>query len=217
MTEFDTRGSRMRMRRSRGAASGVVLVVLGAWGALVPFIGPYFDFAFTPNQPWVWTTARGWLEVLPGVVAVLGGLLLLASGNRATAMLGGWLAVVAGAWFVIGRTFTGVLAIGDVGAPVAVTDAKRIVLELAYFSALGAAIVFVGAIALGRMSVRSVRDVAYAQRPVMADARRPVVAEPVPATATAAPAAEVPASDASVAPKRHGWGGLFGRRHTHAH
>jgi hypothetical protein len=217
MTEFDTRGSRMQMPRSRGAASGMFLVVLGAWGALVPFIGPYFDFAFTPNQSWVWTTGRGWLEVLPGAVAVLGGLLLLTSGNRATAMLGGWLAVVAGAWFVIGRSLTGVLAIGDAGAPVAVTDAKRIVLELAYFSALGAAIVFVGAVALGRLSVRTLRDVAYAQRPVMAETRRRAVAEPAPVAAAAAPAAEVPASDASAAPKRHGWGGMFGRRHTHAH
>ncbi len=212
MTEFDTRGGRMRMPRSRGAASGLLLVLLGAWGALIPFVGPYIDFAFTPDQGWMWTTARGWLEVLPGAVTALGGLLLLTSGNRATAMLGGWLAVIAGAWFVVGRSLTGVLAIGDAGAPVAVTDAKRVVLELAYFSGLGAAIVFLGAIALGRLSLRSVRDVAYA--------RRPVTTEPV---ATAAPAAEVPATDTSVAREHRearehrGWGGMFGRRHTHAH
>jgi hypothetical protein len=206
MTEFDTRGGRMRMPRSRGAASGLLLVVLGAWGALIPFIGPYIDFAFTPDQSWVWTTARGWLEVLPGAVAALGGLLLLASGNRATAMLGGWLAVVAGAWFVVGRSLSGLWAIGDAGMPIAVTDAKRVVLELAYFSGLGAVIVFLGAMALGRLSVRSVRDVAYARRPVMA--------EPVPA---AAPVAEVPASDTSAAREHRGWGGMFGRRHTHAH
>lgn len=214
MTEFDTRGGRMRMPRSRGAASGLFLVVLGAWGALIPFIGPYLDFAFTPNQSWVWTTGRGWLEVLPGAVATLGGLLLLASGNRATAMLGGWLAVVAGAWFVIGRSLTSVLAIGDAGMPVAVTDAKRVVLELAYFSALGAAIVFVGAMALGRLSVRTARDIAYAQRPAMAATRRHAAAEPVPTPAAPEPA-EVPASDAT--PKHHGWGGMFGRRHTPAH
>ena len=46
--------------------------------------------------------STGWLEVLPGVVAVVGGLLLVRSRNRATAMLGGWLSVVAGAWFVVG-------------------------------------------------------------------------------------------------------------------
>lgn len=205
MTEFDTRGGRLRMRRSRGAASGLLLVLLGIWGALIPFIGPYFDFAFTPDQAWVWTSARGWLEVLPGAVTVLGGLLLLVSGNRATAHFGGWLAVLGGAWFVIGRALAGPLGIGDAGMPIAVTDAKRVSLELAYFSGLGALIVLLGAMAVGRLSVRSVRDVEYAQRPVATAAS----AEPV-AVADASPT-EAPA------PRHRTWGGFFGGRHTHAH
>ena len=56
----------LRMPRSRGAVSGLLLVMLGAWGALIPFVGPHFNFAYTPNQDWAWTTARGWLEVFPG-------------------------------------------------------------------------------------------------------------------------------------------------------
>ena len=63
------RGGRMRIARSRGAVSGLLLILLGAWGALVPFVGPYFDFAFSPDEPWAWTDARGWLEVLPGAVS----------------------------------------------------------------------------------------------------------------------------------------------------
>ncbi|NKZ09618.1 hypothetical protein HGA11_01415 [Mycolicibacterium septicum DSM 44393] len=206
MTEFDTRGSRLRMARSRGAASGFLLVLLGIWGALIPFVGPYFDFAFTPDQAWVWTSARGWLEVLPGAVTALGGLLLLVSGNRATAHLGGWLAVLGGAWFVVGRALAGPLGIGDAGMPIAVTDAKRVSLELAYFSGLGALIVFLGAMAVGRLSVRSVRDVEYAQRPVATAAS----AEPV-------AVADAPPTEVTAAPKRRSWGGLFGGRHTHAH
>jgi hypothetical protein len=104
--------------------------------------------------------------VLPGVVAVLGGGLLLVSGNRVTAMLGGWLAVLAGAWFVVGRAVAGPLGLGDVGAPVAATDTQRLWLELAYFQGLGVVIVFLGAAALGRISVRTARDVAYARRTV---------------------------------------------------
>ncbi|OCB10138.1 hypothetical protein A5717_24045 [Mycolicibacterium porcinum] len=206
MTEFDTRGGRLRMPRSRGAASGLLLVLLGIWGALIPFVGPYFDFAFTPDQAWVWTSARGWLEVLPGAVTALGGLLLLGSGNRATAHFGAWLAVLGGAWFVVGRALAGPLGIGDAGMPIAVTDAKRVTLELAYFSGLGALIVFLGAVAVGRLSVRSVRDVEYAQRP----AAHAVSAEPV-AVADAQP------TEAMAAPERRTWGGMFGRRHTHAH
>jgi hypothetical protein len=154
--------------------SGFLLILLGAWGALVPFVGPYFNFAFSPDQEWFWTTARGWLEVLPGAATALGGLLLLVSGNRATAMFGGWLTVLAGAWFVVGRALAGPLGIGDVGTPVADTETKRVWLELTYFYGLGALIVFFGAIALGRLSVRSARDIAYAQRDAAAYEERPV-------------------------------------------
>ncbi len=153
------------MPRSRGAASGFLLILLGLWGAAVPFVGPYFEFSFSPGQDW--SAARGWLEVLPGAVTVLGGLLLLVSRNRATAMLGGWLTVIAGAWFVVGRAFAGPLALGDVGTPVATSDTQRVWLELSYFYGLGALIVFLGALALGRLSVRTRRDVAYAQRPIV--------------------------------------------------
>ena len=85
-TRVHARGGRLQMPRSRGAASGFLLILLGAWGALIPFVGPRFDFAFTPDQEWIWTTARGWLEVLPGAATALGGLLLLMSRNRVTAI-----------------------------------------------------------------------------------------------------------------------------------
>ncbi|WP_260764476.1 hypothetical protein [Mycobacterium sp. SMC-4] len=181
MTETHTRsgGGRLRMPRSRGAASGLLLILLGAWGALIPFIGPMFDFAFSPDRSWTWTAGRGWLLVLPGVVAVLGGVLLLMSRNRATAMLGAWLAVAAGAWFIIGRTLAGPLGLGDAGVPVAATEAQRVALELTYFYGLGALIVFLGAAAIGRISVRSVRDVEWAERPVVAPAAAPASAGPV--------------------------------------
>lgn len=184
-TRVHPRGGRMRMPRSRGATSGFLLILLGAWGALAPFIGPLFNFAYSPDQAWMWTTGRGWLEVLPGAVTVLGGLLLLMSRNRATASLGGWLAVAGGVWFIIGRAVAGPLNLGDAGSPVAATEAKRIALELLFFYGLGALIVFLGAAALGRISVRSVRDVEWADRPVTAhttaDEHAPVAAaEPTP-------------------------------------
>jgi hypothetical protein len=216
----------MRIPRSRGAVSGFLLILLGAWGALIPFVGPYFNFAYTPDQEWTWTAARGWLEVLPGATTAVGGVLLLVSGNRVTAMAGGWLTVLAGAWFVVGRALAGPLGIGDPGAPVAITDTKRVVLELTYFSALGAVIVFLGALALGRLSVRSLRDIQYAHRPVTAT-------EPAPASEAATEMIETPAPRHGVhaasegaesegaeggaaaeteVPRHQGFGGLFGRR-----
>ena len=78
---------RMWVPRSRGAVSGILLIVLGVWGALIPFVGPYFSFSFVPDEEWTWTSGRGWLEMLPGVVTVIGGILLLLSANRVVACL----------------------------------------------------------------------------------------------------------------------------------
>src|ERR1700753_176883 len=154
----------LHMPRSRGAVSGLLLIILGVWGALIPFIGPYFHFAYTPGQPWAWSTARAWLEVFPGATTAVGVFLLLISGNRATAMFGGWLAVSAGAWFVVGRALASTLRLGDVGQPIAATDAKRAVIEIAYFSGLGALIVLIGGAVLARVTIRTARDVELAQQ-----------------------------------------------------
>lgn len=199
-------GGRLQMPRSRGAASGFLLVLLGIWGALIPFVGPYFDFAFNPDREWAWTEARGWLEVLPGVATAVGGFLLLSSRNRFTAMLGGWLTVFAGAWFVVGRPLAGPLGLGDAGAPVAATEAKRVGLELAYFYGLGALIIFLGAIALGRLSVRSARDIRYAERSAMTTAE-PAASEDV---TEIQPAEDDPQ-------RKRPWGGMFGREGRLAH
>ena len=69
-----------------------LIVLLGIWAGLVPFVGPYFHYAYTPNSAWTYTTGRFWLEILPGVGAMLGGLIVLVSSNRPFAIFGAWLA-----------------------------------------------------------------------------------------------------------------------------
>src|SRR5579859_3427515 len=96
----------MRMRRSRGMASGVLLMLLGIWGGLIAFIGPYFHFAYTPAASWTYTTARLWLEILPGAAVLLGGLLLAVTAARHWALFGGLLAAAAGAWFALGTVLS---------------------------------------------------------------------------------------------------------------
>jgi hypothetical protein len=201
------------MPRTRGAVTGLLLILLGAWGALAPFIGPLIRWTYSVDPAWTWTAAKGWLEVLPGVVAAVGGLILLVSGNRASAMFGGWLAVFAGAWFVVGRAFAATLNIGDVGQPVAATDLKRALLEVTYFTGLGALIVFLGGAALARVAVRHARDV----RDVAVAEPAPMVTGPV---AADAPAGEPARYDESREREGAGRGffhrgGLF-RRHHHA-
>lgn len=91
-----------RIPRTRGAVSGLMLVLLGAWGALIPFVGPYFHYAYSPDKAWSYTTGRLWLEILPGVATALGGLVVLLSARRPAAILGAFLAALGGAWFVNG-------------------------------------------------------------------------------------------------------------------
>ena len=157
-------GGRVHVARTRGAVSGVLLIALGVWGALIPFIGPWFNFAFSPDQSWHWTAARWWLEVLPGIVTAIGGLMLLVSSNRFTAGFGGWLAIAGGAWFVIGNDLASLFHIGSPGTPLGSSSGLRALELLAFFDGLGALILVLASLALGRLSVRSVRDVRTAQR-----------------------------------------------------
>jgi hypothetical protein len=169
----------LRVQRSRGAFSGVLLVLLGLWGGLIPFVGPYVHYAYTPDRAWVYTSGRFWLELLPAAGTVLGGLILLASRLRPAALFGAWVAAVSGCWFAIGGAlaplWTGRLDVAGtpVGGPVA-----RAVEQIGFFAGLGVVIVFVATLALGRLSVVAVRDL-KAAAPVAA------TAEPAAATAVA--------------------------------
>ena len=42
--------------------SGVLLILLGAWGAVVAFVGPYFHYAYTPDKAWAYNSGRLWLS-----------------------------------------------------------------------------------------------------------------------------------------------------------
>jgi hypothetical protein len=209
-TELDRTGRTrtLRVPRTRGAVSGVLLILLGAWGALVPFIGPYFDYSYGTDSTWVWTAARGWLEVLPGAVTVVGGWLLLVSRNRVTGSTGGWLAALAGAWYVIGQTLAPLWHLGNVGSPLSTKDSGRAAAELGYFYGLGAVIIFLAAFALGRLAVVGVRDLQAARRDEeraaeqarLAELERQRIAdEELRNRAAAAPVADRPAADQTVA------------------
>ena len=154
----------LRVPRSRGAVSGLVLMLLGLWGAVIPFAGPYFGYSYQSGATWVWSAARFWLEVLPGAVTVVGGALLLRSANRIIGSAGGWLGVAGGAWFVVGQSLAGLLRLGSVGQPVSNSSSGQAAAQLGYFYGLGALILLFSAFALGRLAVVGVRDVRAAQR-----------------------------------------------------
>ncbi|HTA08180.1 MAG TPA: hypothetical protein VK836_06715 [Streptosporangiaceae bacterium] len=166
----------LRVRRSQGALSGALLVLLGIWGALIPFVGPYFHYAYTPDRAWVATSARMWLEVLPGVVTMAGGIVVLVSRFRPTAVLGAWLAAVAGAWFAAGDVIAGRWArLPQPGTP-AGGPARAVLEQIGFFTGLGIVIVFVAALALGRFTVVGARQAAAAARSDAATAQKSATA-----------------------------------------
>ncbi|MGB6207001.1 MAG: hypothetical protein WBF82_08525, partial [Mycobacterium sp.] len=93
--------------------------------------------------------------------------------------------------------------------------AKRALLEIVYFSGLGALIIFLGAAALARMSVRTARDLEYqlANEPVAAPGADTSAAYAAPAAAPAV-APDAPTDAAPRAHRRERSGLFRRRRHT---
>jgi hypothetical protein len=186
----------MRVPRSRGALSGVLLVLLGAWGALVPFVGPHFHYAYTPDSSWTYTSGRLVLEVLPGAATAAAGLIVLASKFRPAALLGAWLAALSGAWFAVGGivsvlwTTSGATA---AGTPVGGTTA-RVAEQIGFFAGLGVVIVFLAALALGRFTVVGIREAKIIAQ------EQELTAQETAADETPAPAVARPAAAASTSP-----------------
>ncbi len=149
----------LRVSRSRGALSGVLLVLLGIWGGLVPLVGPYVHYAYTPNHVWTITSGRIWLEFLPAAGTLLGGVILLASKFRPMALLGGSLAAASGAWFAVGSALTPLWThnLHAQGFPVG-GHIARAMEQVGFFPGLGVAVVCIASIAIGRLSLVSVRD-----------------------------------------------------------
>ncbi|MDL4820552.1 hypothetical protein [Actinomadura opuntiae] len=148
----------MRVPRSRGGISGILLVLLGLWGGLLPFAGPYFDFGFAPDDTWVYNTDRLELSIAPAAATVLSGLIVLFSAHRAFAILGAWLGVLGGAWFAVGGPVATLWDMSGVGAPLGTGNGRHLAEQLSGFTGLGVVIVFFAALALGRFAVVGVRE-----------------------------------------------------------
>lgn len=156
----------MAVPRGRGAASGALLLLLGLWGGFSPLVGPYFGYAFGQSDAWSPTTDMLWLSFLPAAAVVVGALILIASANRAGGGFGAWLALIGGAWFVIGPAFSLLWDAGGPSAPIGRPlgdEGLRVIELLCSFYGLGALIAALAAFALGRLATVSVRDLEVAR------------------------------------------------------
>jgi hypothetical protein len=152
----------MAVPRSRGAASGALLLLFGLWGGLSPLVGPYFGYAFGEDDAWNATTDMLWLSFLPAAAVVAGAVILIAGTSRVRAGIGAWLALVGGLWFVIGPAFSLLWDGGGPGAPIGRPlgpDGRQVTELLWSFYALGALTTAVAAFAFGRLATVSARDI----------------------------------------------------------
>ncbi|HEY7630447.1 MAG TPA: hypothetical protein VH817_07100 [Thermoleophilaceae bacterium] len=197
-----------RIPRTKGAISGFLIVLLGLWGALIPFVGPYFDYAMHSDQTWQWFSDRFWLEVLPGVVTVIGGLILLRGATRASNSLGAMIALAGGLWYIAGPTVSMLWNDGaiTIGPPIGAHNLTRTLEWLGFHYALGGLITLFSAYALGFMAALPIVDERIVGRTVAtgaaagaagAVAGRATAPRREPAPAADAPTERVPAGTAA--------------------
>jgi hypothetical protein len=175
------------MRSLSTRAAGLLILILGVWGGLVPFIAPYFHFALGPDKSWTWTSGRLFLSVIPAAVAVLGGLMLIGAGAHASARPGALLAIAAGVWFAIGPDVSHLWnSAGAVGAAHGSTGIRTLEM-VAYHSGLGAVIAALGGYALPRFIATpavepATRDAAISRRRGAPVSEREAASDEPPAT-----------------------------------
>jgi hypothetical protein len=136
------------------AIAGFLVLVAGAWGGIIPFIGGSFDYSADHTATWTWNLAHGLLWLAPGAVAVVCGLAMMAMARRAGAggarmgsAVAGIGALLAGAWFVVGPFAWPVFQSGN---PITAARAARLFVErVGYSFAPGLALVALGAMVAG--------------------------------------------------------------------
>src|ERR1700755_3117056 len=143
----------MRIRRTHGIFGGLLVALLGIWGGVIPFVGPYFNYAYTPDKAWTYTSGRLWLEILPGAGALLGGLLMMAARSRHVALFGSLVAIASGAWFALGNVFAPLWTVaGPAGGPASASTLMRALEQVGFFTGLGIVIVLIAAAVAGRIT-----------------------------------------------------------------
>jgi hypothetical protein len=91
---------------------GLLAIVLGAWGGLVPFIGHALNFNADGSSLWTWDLSHALLYLAPGIAAVVGGASIMLTAwigeirgmdvSRLLLPVGSLLLALSGTWFVLG-------------------------------------------------------------------------------------------------------------------
>jgi hypothetical protein len=161
-------------RRGLGLLS-VAICLLGAWGAIVPYVGPSFGYRANGSGSFRWSAAHSLLYLAPGAFALGCGLLLLVlvvlRGRglpimKALAAIG---VIAAGAWFVLGPEVWPIFSTSVVFGP-ATGALTRFVNQVGYNLGLGFVLGALGAVLLARPGTDGYLIRSRSARPVTAPA-----------------------------------------------
>jgi hypothetical protein len=143
---------------------GLMTILAGAWGGIVPFVGPIFGYSGDGTTSWYWSFPHAMLWLVPGAVAVFCGLSMLGHVWRAArgfARIGsattGLVVAACGAWFVFGPLSWPVLE-HSAGVFVPASPLRELAYWAGYSLGPGVLLATLGGIAFG-WAVRSSRVV----------------------------------------------------------
>ena len=137
---------------------GIALVLVGAFGALVPFVGPLFGYKMGSTGAVITDWSRVTLHLIPGLVAILGGLIMVGGGSRSR--LGAVLALLGGIWFTVGPEIRPAWAGSDGGMMMMGGNVwSTIASSLGYHDGTGVVIIVLAAYGLGAISAHSTSGV----------------------------------------------------------
>ena len=170
--ELDAREVRTRAHLGRlgiGTA-GVMAVLVSAWGGIVPYVGPLFDYSGDGSGSWHWNLAHAVLALAPGILGVLLGLFVVAESRgvvvgkgRLSLATAGILLMVCGAWFAIGPLAWPVINNGS-GYFAASTHLRVLAYEVGYSIGTGLILVICGAFVDGWASRHQTKATAVTMR-----------------------------------------------------
>jgi hypothetical protein len=172
----------VRFHRPVGVAfTGLLAVLVGAWGAVAGYIGPYFGWHPVAQNAWTASWQNGLLHLIPGAAAVAAGLMLMFMGPARRSVRGKSFVVPAvmllasGAWFVIGPVAWPTF---ETGPAFLAAGPMRHLLDVAASSfAVGLVLVMLGGMALKAAAVPPVMIAEDPYTPAEAGTGRTVAAE----------------------------------------
>lgn len=132
---------------------GLLIAALGAWVVVAALIGPVFNFGFFNDKSWDFSAKQWELQLIPGAVAFLGGLLLMTP-SRGSGSFGALLAFAAGAWLVVSPILYPLWSSGDVNT--FGSEGMKALRWIGHFYGPGGLILYFAGYAHGLFSSRTV-------------------------------------------------------------